>query len=370
MLYSILVFVLVLSVLVLVHELGHFLTARKVGIAVEEFGFGFPPRAWGIKRGRTLYSLNWIPLGGFVRIKGELGEHAGDRDSYASKSRWQKAAVLVAGVVMNFLLAWALLTVGYLAGLPQVVDETPVGARVASPQIIIASVLPKTPAAESGLEAGDVIRSVGERPVSEIEAFREYTASHADQAVLLTVERGGDLKQIAVVPVLLTETGRPGIGVSLMKTGLVSYPWYWAPVQGAAATWSFTSDILSAFGSLLRDLIWRRPVSVDLSGPVGIAVVTSEVAKLGWRHVLQFTALLSVNLAIVNVLPFPALDGGRLMFLLFEAIRRRPVNRFVEAWAHNIGFAVLILIVVVVTYRDVLRFGGSFFKSVGSLFGL
>ncbi|OGL73225.1 hypothetical protein A3C96_00440 [Candidatus Uhrbacteria bacterium RIFCSPHIGHO2_02_FULL_60_10] len=239
MLYSILVFVLVLSVLVLVHELGHFLTARKVGIAVEEFGFGFPPRAWGIKRGRTLYSLNWIPLGGFVRIKGELGEHAGDRDSYASKSRWQKAAVLVAGVVMNFLLAWALLTVGYLAGLPQVVDETPVGARVASPQIIIASVLPKTPAAESGLEAGDVIRSVGERPVSEIEAFREYTASHADQAVLLTVERGGDLKQIAVVPVLLTETGRPGIGVSLMKTGLVSYPWYWAPVQGAAATWSF-----------------------------------------------------------------------------------------------------------------------------------
>jgi regulator of sigma E protease len=367
---TLVIFTAVLSVLVFVHEFGHFITAKKAGIKVEEFGFGFPPRAVGIKRGETIYSLNWIPLGGFVRIKGETGEHSRDKDSFGHKGFWTKTLVLTAGVIMNFLLAWVLLSFGYLIGLPQVIDGLPAAARVRDAKIQVVSVLKGSPADEAGLQPGDTVLSLDGQTPLEIQDVQEYTASREGLPVRLEFARNGELVTQEAAPRKLRDTGRPALGVALVKTGLVSYPWYLAPVRGMSATLSFTREIIASFASVIADLVSRREVGVEFSGPVGIAVATAQVADLGFRYLLQFTALLSVNLAIINVLPIPALDGGRLLFIIIGGLRGRAVGRKLETAAHNIGFILLMILVLVVTYRDLVRFGDRILQGFARLFGV
>lgn len=367
---TLIIFAAVLSVLVFVHEFGHFITAKKAGVKVEEFGFGFPPRLFGVQKGDTVYSINWIPLGGFVRIKGEQGEDAKDKDSFGHQAAWRRALILAAGVIMNFAFAWALLSFGYAIGLPQIVDGLPAAARVRDAKIQVVSVLPESPAGEAGLKAGDAIISLDGAAPQEIEDVQSYTASREGRTVSVVFARDGATMTEELQPRKLRDTGRAAIGIALVKTGLVSYPWYLAPVQGMSATLSFTREILTSFGSLLRDLVTRKEVSVEFSGPVGIAVVTAQVADLGFRYLLQFTALLSVNLAIINVLPIPALDGGRLFFLVIGKIRGRAVGRRLETAAHNIGFIALMLLVLIVTYQDLVRFGDRIIKGFANLFGI
>ncbi|MBI4457874.1 RIP metalloprotease RseP, partial [Candidatus Uhrbacteria bacterium] len=341
---TILIFTAVLSLLVFVHELGHFVVAKRAGVRVDEFGFGFPPRMFGFKRGGTVYSINWIPLGGFVKIKGESGEHKSNHDSFGAKPAWLRTLILAAGVIMNAVLAWALLTVGYGIGLPQVIENLPPQARVAEAKIQVMTVLKGSPADQAGMRAGDELMTIDAAALAEIADIQKYSSEHDGVPVAVKVGRDGRQVELAVVPAPLAETGKVGFGIALVKTGLVSYPWYLAPVQGLSATLSFGREILASFGTLFGELFSAKPVSVDFSGPVGIAVVTAQVVDLGFRYLLQFTALLSVNLAIINVLPLPALDGGRIMFLAVEKIRGRAVSRRVEATAHNIGFALLMLL--------------------------
>lgn len=355
--------IIVIAILVFVHEAGHFFAAIWHGIRVDEFGFGFPPRALGVKRGHTVYSLNWIPLGGFVKIKGESGEDRDDPDSFGSKPLWQRAHVLVAGVFMNVTLAWLLFAVGYMIGLPQLAEDLSPAARVADAKVAVMSVLPGSPAARAGLQAGDVVVSVNGMPVTDTPAVRERTGEAVE--VKIGFRRDGQVNEVVATPETLKETGKIGIGVALARTGMVSYVWYWAPVEAARAVWNLGLGILDAFWSLVRDLFTERRVTQDFSGPVGIAFITADVAKQGFRHLLQFTALLSLNLAIINILPFPALDGGRLAFLLVEAARGRAVGRRVEAMAHNIGFALLMILVLVVTYRDLVRYGARILAAFG-----
>ncbi len=369
MIGTILILVIVLSVLVFVHELGHFVTAKMAGIKVEEFGFGFPPRLAGVKRGDTIYSLNWIPLGGFVKIKGESGGSAHERDSFSSRKPWQRALILCAGVAMNLVLAWFLLSVGYMIGLPQVAEDLPAAASVSNAKIQVYSVLKNSPADLAGLETGDTIIALDGRLVGSVNDFRDFTASHEGVPITVSVSRDGASLDKPVVPKRLSETGQPGIGVAIVKTGLVSYPWYLAPVEGLDATISFVREIWAAFYGLFRDLFAARGVSVEFSGPVGIAVLTAEMVKLGFRYLLQFTALLSVNLAVINILPFPALDGGRVLFLAIEKVRGRAVSARIENLTHNIGFALLMLLVLVITYQDVVKFGDQIRRSVSSALG-
>jgi len=369
MIWTILIFLAVLSLLVFVHELGHFATAKFMGVGVEEFGFGFPPRIFGIKRKNTIYSINWIPLGGFVKIKGEAGENSRDRDSFASRSPEARAVIIGAGVTMNLLLAWLLLTVGFLVGLPQVLEDLPPSAHVISAEVQVYSVLPDSPAGRAGLKTGDVISQADAQAVTDPDAFRDLTASREGTPIRLSLVRSGKPLEITVTPEKLPETDRSGIGIAVMRTGLVSFPWYVAPVQGLAATGYLVKAIFAAFGGIIGDLFTARKVSVDLSGPVGIAVMTAEVVEMGFRHLLQFTALLSINLAVINILPFPALDGGRMFFLAIERIRRRPVAARVETMIHNIGFVALMALVLVITARDVLKFGDRILGAVSSIFG-
>jgi len=371
MLTTILTFVIVLSIIVFAHECGHFYFARRAGVKVEEFGFGFPPRLWGKKHGDTIYSINAIPIGGFVRLKGESGEDAKDKDSFVNKSTWQRTQIIVAGVVMNIVLAWVLFSIGYVFGLPQIIDDEsalPSYVRVAQEKLHVVNVLEGTPAAEAGIEIGDVIVQAEGEATRTIEGFAALTGADGKMSVDLVLDREGVALEKTVAPEILEVTGRPGIGVSLMKTGLVSYPIYMAPLQGAWATASFTGQIAVAFGTIIRDLVTGAGTDVDVSGPVGIAVVTGEVARHGWRHLLQFIALLSINLGILNILPLPALDGGRLLFLIIERLRGKPVGRNVEAMIHNTGFALLLLLVLVVTYGDFVRFGDRILQAFTNVF--
>ncbi|MDG1950700.1 MAG: RIP metalloprotease RseP [bacterium] len=365
---TIILFILVLSLLVFVHELGHFWVARRMGMKVEEFGFGFPPRLFGIKRKGTLYSINWIPLGGFVKIKGESGDHADDGDSFASKKPWQRFLVLIAGVVMNLFLAAVLFSIGYMAGLPSVIDDMlPESARVAEQTLTVMQVIEGSPAQEAGVVAGDSIALIDGQLFVSDEVAREYLATNGEQGVELTlVNEVGEERVISATSEYLDEAESSAIGIGFVSTGLVSYPFFQAIGQGVYTTVQYTVEITKAFGSIIRDLVVTQEVGVDLSGPVGIAVMTGQVAAMGLVYLLQFTAILSINLAIINILPFPALDGGRIFFLAIEKIRGRAVNEKIEIAAHNLGFILLMALVVLVTYKDFVTFGDSILGAIRS----
>lgn len=374
MLGTIILFILVLSLLVFVHEFGHFIMAKKMGMKVEEFGFGFPPRiiGWKKKNGSTIYSINWIPLGGFVKIKGESGEHRSDSDSFASRKPWKRLIVLVAGVVMNIVLAAVLFTGGFMIGLPSVIDDNlPKSASVRDVEITVVSVVPESPAERAQIQPGETLVSIDGRTFDTAESTREYIVAEGNDGIDLTLQRDDDtFYSVNLSAEQLKDLDQSGIGIGILKTGLVSFPIHIAIVQGISTTAQFTWEVTKAFAELITNLIVRQEVSVDLSGPVGIAVLTGQVASLGFVYLLQFTALLSINLAIINILPFPALDGGRVLFLLIEKLRGKPVNQRVEALVHNFGFALLMLLVILVTYRDFVRFGDQIWGTLRSIIGV
>ena len=368
MIVTIIVFLLVLSIIVFVHEMGHFYTALKLGIGVEEFGFGFPPRMFGIKRKGILYSINWIPLGGFVKIKGEDGNNS-DEDSFANQAVWKRSIVLFAGVFMNWVLAFVLLTVGYFAGLPAVLDgDLPVGATVSQEKVQIMEVYLGSVADLVGLETGDIVLSVDDNSFSDNLVLQKYLQDKRDEEVNFKVKRGREEQNFVVQAEEITELeGEKLLGVGLVKSGIVSYPWYQAPIEGFKTTVSITYLIVIAFLNLIINLFKGIGIA-DVSGPVGVAVFAGRAFDMGWIYLLQFMALISINLAVINILPFPALDGGRILFLIIEKIRRKPNNQKIEAIVHNIGFSLLMLLIVLITYKDIVRYGGGLISKISSLF--
>lgn len=384
MLVTIIIFVLVLSVLVFSHEFGHFFTARRFGVKAEEFGFGFPPRAIGWYKNRfghwrqivgnrsvesleasedeklhpgknaTIYSINWLPIGGFVKIKGENGEGKDEHDSFVSKKIWKRVVILAAGVTMNVVLAWFLFSVGYMIGLPQSTDTLSKNAKVSEPQVMIAQVLPNSPAATAGLKEGDSILNINGLPVGSEKSLQDAVAASAGKQAELLIKRDGKEQSIKVTPVS-KDGGRATMGVAIFAAGLVRYPFFSAIWEGAKTTVWTLGQIIYAFYDLFKNIFTGHKVSDAFAGPVGIAEVTGQAARLGFVYLLQFTSLLSLNLAFINIIPFPALDGGRILFLLIEKIKGRPVRQEVETLIHNIGFLVLIALVIFVTYKDIIK---------------
>ncbi|MFA6551862.1 MAG: RIP metalloprotease RseP, partial [Patescibacteria group bacterium] len=375
----IIIFIIILSVLVFAHELGHFWTAKKLGIIPREFGFGFPPRVggfykdaskkwkwfWGAKRPagakNTVYSINWLPLGGFVNI-GEDDDISGDEETkndpnhFKNQKPWKRAVILSAGVFMNLVLAAVFFAIGFTIGLPKVVDEIDSGARVSERNIQIIQVLDNTPAKEAGVIAGDVISSINGRVFNNYKELSEFVASQENKELQYKIKRGSDELNLVIVPKPIKENNNvPGIGISIAETGLVSYPWYRAIWEGIKTTVYLTWYIIAAFAVLIKNLIVGQPIGVEVAGPVGIAAMTGQAAQLGFAYIMQFAAILSINLAIINYLPFPALDGGRVLFLIIEKMRGRPVSEKLEAFLHNMGFILLMVLVLAVTFRDVLK---------------
>lgn len=369
---TILIFIIILGLLVFVHELGHFLVARWNGIRVDEFGFGFPPRlfgviknasgkyelVWGNKEmpsGETVYSLNWIPLGGFVKIAGEDGHDASDPNSFAGKSAWTRIRVLAAGVFMNFLFAWFLISIVFMLGLPQPIEPADHG-KFADAKIQVLAVGKGTPAETMGLSMGDAIVSINGEAITTLEQVSELISSHKGQAITVVVDRFGKPLTLTGTPRTEYPATEGALGISFSETAVVSYSWYEAIYRGAIATYDITLAILGAFGMMIASLFGGAKTALDVTGPVGIVYLTKQMSDLGLPYLLQFAALLSINLGIINILPIPALDGGRILFILIEKLKGSPVSHRVEGMIHQIGFILLLVLMLLVTVRDFAQF--------------
>lgn len=359
------VFILVLGGLVLLHEVGHFFAARFFGVGIDEFGIGFPPRAKSFIRNGVVYSLNWIPIGGFVKIKGAVG---GDQDDSIEQSSaegknfvdiplWQRFTIIGAGIGMNWLIAAVLFSVGFMFGLPSSTANLSDNAIVDHQQVVVAEIQKDVPAHNSGLQVGDVVTSVSGTAVRNVEEIRNVLSEVAvGQAVDVEVERADTVTDLRMNTIAL-DNGATGLGVAFTESGIVRYGFFSAIGHGFSYTAQLTQGVVMAFAALVLSVFQGDgSVAESVAGPLGIATLTYEVTQLGFVYVLQFAALLSVNLAVFNLLPIPALDGGRLVFLFLELVLRRPVKPITEAIIHNIGFLVLLLMILAVTIKDVFSF--------------
>ena len=353
MVTSILVFILVLSILVLVHEFGHFMAARRMGIWVREFGIGLPPRIFGKKIGETIYSVNWLPFGGFVRMHGEdSSEKIRPKEAFVNKSKEARLFVVTAGVLMNLLLGIFVFSITYFfTGLPRQTDR-----------VKVVEVLPSSPASEIGLRSGDVIKRVDETKITTSDEFVNYVDSKKGEKVKLVVEReeNGNVRELElkVVPRKTPPSGEGPLGV-IISTTEIYYPPYWQrPFYGIyygvkeAVFWG--KNIVSSLFMMIVGL-FRGEVPKDISGPVGIFAITSEAAKLGFFSLLNFMGILSINLAILNIFPFPALDGGRLLFIGLEYILGKKVPEKFEGAVHMAGMVFLIILLLFITAYDIKR---------------
>lgn len=361
---SIIIFLIVLAVLILAHEFGHFIVAKKSGVRVDEFGLGFPPKLFSTKRGETMYSVNLIPFGGFVKIFGEnpdedsLSGPESER-SFIRKPKLIQAAIISAGVFFNFLLAWLLLSFGFLAGLPVSLDDLPKGAIVKEERLVISGIAKKSPAEEAGLLEGDAILFLKDREGAVAQktpsGIQSFIALREGEELLFSFRREGVEHEISVTPKRGVISEAPAIGIAMQSIGVVTLPPHRAFFEGGKMTLELTAATATAFGDLIVQAFKGTADLSDLAGPVGIVSLVGEAANLGFAYILSFVAFISINLAILNLVPFPALDGGRLLFLLIEAIKGSPVNYKIVNFAHALGFAILILLMVLVTYNDIAR---------------
>jgi len=376
---TVLAFVLVLVILVLVHELGHFVVAKLAGITVEEFGIGFPPRLASIMWHGTRYSINAVPLGGFVKMLGEDGEGDAERmrqrglspaaveramaGAFNRKPIWLRVIVLVAGVVMNFLLAVVLYTVAFVQPVPEHVGP-----------MTVTSVQPGSPADTQGLKKGDRIVGVDAKQfgsgAGDFQLARDltdYVNARAGKEVTLHVKRGGMPVEVTVVPRVLTasqrDQGLGPVGFGWDSPIVDGDPIASDPIQAAGLALDTTThmaiEIPGALANTVAGLLGLAPNTGEARGPIGIAQVTGEVLQQPLVTQLLFIGLLSVNLAVLNVLPFPPLDGGRVAVVLLEAVRRRRLPAEREALIYLTGFLVLITLVILISIQDIARLPGS-----------
>jgi len=367
---NIIIFIIVLAILVLVHEFGHFIVAKKSGIKVTEFGLGFPPKLWSKTYGETEYSINAIPFGGFVRI---FGEDPNDESlsgperarAISSKPRYIQAAVLVAGVFFNILFAWLLISTGYLIGLPSSADHIGPGT-VENIRLTVTSVSPDSPASKSTLKAGDQIISLSSESKNKNKDYltEEITASnvsnfieaHGKEGVAFSLLRAGE--SVTTEPIIGVEgiiPGKVAIGIAMDNIGTLRLPFFTAFYQGAKDVGNLFVMTASGLWDLLSKAFVGKANLSEVTGPVGIVGLVGEVTKLGFVYLMSFTALISINLAVINLFPFPALDGGRLVIVAIEAIIRRPISPKITNVLNGVGFAALILLMLVVTYNDVMN---------------
>lgn len=368
----VIVFILTILILVVIHEFGHFIAAKKFHIKVLEFGFGIPPRAWGKKIGETIWSLNWLPFGGFVRLLGEDEsdpEVLDNKRSFATQAPWKKITVVVAGVAMNLLLAWLLFYIvlgvqGFKTKLPLLTDYKFAGInQTVETAIIVGNIAKDSPAEKAGLKDGDRIVALNGAVVADSSIFVEAVKSGAGKEIILTISdiQGQDKRDVILVPRENPPAGQGALGVSLGGIKTVNLSFDSLPQKLFAAP-IYSYNLIGYSGKILGDTIGFSvkerdlgPVSQAVAGPVGITAVVKQIldVKNPLIPYLDFVAALSLNLAVVNVLPFPGLDGGRLLFLVIEAITRKKTHAVVEKYVHTIGLVVLLSLIILITISDI-----------------
>lgn len=339
MLIAVIAVIVFLSILILVHELGHFWAAKKFGLLVEEFGFGLPPKLWRKKIGETTYSLNALPFGGFVKIFGEdgdvlTGEIKDKSRNFVFLPAWKKFIVLVAGVFMNFLLGWLVISIVLAIGTP--------------PAVFVADVAKDSPAQAAGISANDRISGF-----TKIEDFISFVDQNRGKEILLKITAPGGEKEVKITPRINPPAGQGALGVSLVeggmaKSGVLESIWEGLKLSGRV----FATIFVALFG-LIKTAVLGQAGLEGVTGPVGIVRITAQAGSMGFVYLLQLLAVISLNLAAINIFPFPALDGGRILFLLIEKIKGSPLPRKFERYANLAGLIFLLLLLVFITIKDI-----------------
>lgn len=366
---TVIIFLIVLAVLIFVHELGHFLAARACGIRVDAFALGFGPKLFSWKRGETTYALNIIPFGGYVKIFGEnpdsesiLGPDSAR--SFSNKPRWQQAIVLAAGVFFNFIFALILYIIIFSVGITATITGFERYAdRFDNERIMITHVAPDSPAAKSGLEIGDIITNIEGLTVEESRGPGGYTvaeiqhdidASHGDTLMIryLRDETAGVVTVSAIQGIV---DDRYAIGIAMDTVGDLRLPVFSAIAEGTKYTGNMTKATTIGLYTFFSNIFKGEANFDDVAGPIGIAGIIGSAANLGISYLLMITALISINLGIINLIPFPALDGGRLLFVAIESVIQRRIPMSFANAANAVGFILLMLLMVIVTYKDIAR---------------
>ncbi len=365
---TILFFILILIVLILVHEFGHFSVAKMFGIKVHEFGIFFPPRLFAKKFGETEYSFNLLPFGGFVKIFGEnYDEGKDDPRSFVNKSRWKQVSVLLAGIVFNLIFAWLALSVGYVVGLPTATEHNGFGyVQGAAPTVV--ATIPGSPAEKAGLLVGDRIEkletghdSIDIRTLNtsaQADVATNFIIAHPDESIVITYVRD-DAEMIALAKAQEgIVDGRKAIGLQLEDVGTLRLPPHLALAQGAMLAWDITQNTATGLAGFLKQIVTGHANFGEVAGPIGITVFGAAAIKSGFGAAVTLAALISINLAIINLIPIPGLDGGRVFIVLVEGIRGKPISQKLMLNLTLAGFALLILLMLVVSYHDIAKLIG------------
>ncbi|MFA5934872.1 MAG: RIP metalloprotease RseP [Candidatus Paceibacterota bacterium] len=360
---TIILFLVILAVLVFVHELGHFVAAKAFGIRVDEFAIGFPPKIFGWKKGETQYSLNLIPFGGYVKIFGENPDDeslvgADSSRSFVNAKRWKQAIVLLAGIFMNIVFAWILISISFNIGLTtSIQDEYKDKAKDVG--VMIMAVQKDSPAEKAGIKEGDYVLSIKSGGVSLIFPSVELiqkTIAESENQITIEYKRNSATGTLDVISKDGVVEGKKAIGISMGLVGTVEFGFFQSFYEGAKLTGIETKNIAVGLYTFIASLFkGQSNIFAQVAGPIGIAGMVGEARSIGISYLLGFVAMISINLAMLNLVPFPALDGGRVLFVGIEAIIRRRIKPAILNWTNGIGFLLLILLMIFVTYKDILR---------------
>lgn len=359
---NILIFIIILLFLVLVHEFGHFFTAKKFGVRVDEFGFGFPPKLFGIKRGETKYTFNALPFGGFVKIFGENPDEENisgpdSERSFVNKAKWKQAIILFAGVFANFLLAWVLFSFGFMSGMPTSVNGEIKNYPISDIKLVVLSVLPDSPAFSAGLKPGDKIVFIKNDKLSTTfispATVQSFVSTGKEIEVRYLRGKSNIENTIKITP--QDNNGKYVMGISMDQIGIAKLPVLQAFAEGMKLTLFVSKETILGLYTLIQGALVGKGSLDAVTGPVGMVRIVGDAYQFGFVYLMSFAALISVNLGIVNLLPFPALDGGRLFFLLIEKIKGSRINPKIFNTINIISFSILVILMLLVTYHDVIK---------------
>lgn len=358
----IIVFISLIGLLVL-HEFGHFILAKFFNVKVEEFGLGYPPRLIGKKFGETLYSLNLLPFGAFIKIPGEI-ERVEDKRSFSSQPVSKRALIAFGGVLSFWVMAAIIFSIVFNLGARVAIEDT-ANSNLVDPKVQITDTSPNSPAQIAELKPGDVIKNFQipnfKFKIQQVKEVQELTEKYKGQEITLTIERrptsGGypEIFEVSLIPRVSPPKGEGPIGVTLVRTAIKKYPFWQAIFQGILATGNLTLTIIQGYYQVISNIFKGLPSGGQLMGPVGIFQLLSQASQLGISYFLQFLGMIAIYIALFNVLPIPALDGGKLLFLGIEAVRKKPVNPKIEQNVTATFFLLLIVLAIWIAIQDISR---------------
>jgi len=360
---TVVLFLIILAALIFTHELGHFVSAKIFGIRVDEFAIGFPPKIFGWKKDETQYSLNLIPLGGYVKIFGEDPDDESmngpdSQRSFANAAKWKQIIVLLSGILMNIVFAWLLISASFNFGLlTSIEDQYQNQTKDAS--VMILSVIKNSPGDKAGLKEGDNIFEIDSgktKILSPNMADIQNIISAATSNINIEYKRGNATGTLSVIAANGLVEGKKAIGISMTLVGTVKFGFFQSFYEGAKLTYFETINIAQGiYGFIIGAFIGKNDLLSQITGPIGIEGLVGQASSMGISYLLSLIATISINLAIINLVPFPALDGGRVLFALIEVAIRRRIKPAVVNWLNLIGFGLLIALMLFITYKDILK---------------